>query len=71
VLLVELFAPLALISGMMRAIILPILIVMQLIIFEVMDLDFRPTFALIPFFVPWSDLRRFFSRKARLIALRS
>jgi hypothetical protein len=34
------------------------LVAMQLVIYCTMDLDFRPTFGLIPFFVPWTNLRR-------------
>jgi hypothetical protein len=64
-LLVELAAPLALFPGLIRVFVLPALMLMQLVILEVMGLDFRPTFALIPFFVPWSDLRRFLSKSAR------
>ena len=70
-LLLELAAPLALFPGLIRVIILPALIIMQLLIFEVMGLDFRPTFGLIPFFVPWSDFRRFLSRKARSLVAQS
>lgn len=65
-LLLELAAPLALFPGLIRAIVLPALIIMQLLIFEAMGLDFRPTFGLIPFFIPWSGLRRFLSGRARL-----
>ena len=64
-LLLELAAPLALFPGLIRLIILPALIIMHLIIFEVMRLDFRPTFGLIPFFVPWSALRQALARKVR------
>ncbi len=65
-LLLELAAPLALFPGLIRAIILPALVIMQLVIFEVMGLDFRPTFGLIPFFIPWNALRGALSVKARL-----
>ena len=64
-LLLELAAPLALFPGWPRVIVLPALIIMQLMIFEVMGLDFRPTFGLIPFFIPWSALRQVLARKAR------
>ena len=66
-LLLELAAPLALIPGLTRVIVLPALIIMQLIIFEVMGLDFRPTFGLIPFFIPWSALRKVLARQGRLL----
>jgi hypothetical protein len=64
--LLELAAPLALLRGLPRLIILPLLISMQLMIYYIMALDFRPTFALIPFFVPWSRLRQFvFDKETR------
>ena len=66
-LLLELAAPLALFGGLVRVIILLSLVTMQLVINEAMGLDFRPTFALIPFFVPWTNLRRALSEKARRV----
>lgn len=66
-LLLELAAPLALFEGLVRVIILLSLVIMQLVINEAMGLDFRPTFALIPFFVPWTNLRRALSEKARRV----
>jgi len=38
--------------------------------FYTMDLDFRPSFSLIPFFVPWTGLWRVLSEKVRLVCLR-
>jgi succinate dehydrogenase hydrophobic anchor subunit len=64
-LLLELAAPLALFRGFLRAVILASLVSMQLVIYYTMDLDFRPTFGLIPFFVPWTNLRRALSEKVR------
>jgi hypothetical protein len=71
VLLLELAAPLALLRGIPRVIILPLLVMMQLGIHTTMGLDFRPTFALIPFFVPWSRLRRVLSEKVRSVYSRA
>jgi hypothetical protein len=67
-LLLELAAPLALLRGIPRVIILPLLVMMQLGIHTTMGLDFRPTFALIPFFVPWTRLRRVLSEKVRSVS---
>ena len=67
-LLLELAAPLALFfRGVVRVIILSSLVIMQLVIFSAMGLDFRPTFSLIPFFVPWTSLRRVLSERARSV----
>jgi hypothetical protein len=64
-LLLELAAPLALFRGFLRVVILVSLALMQLVIYYMMDLDFRPTFGLIPFFVPWTNLRRALCEKMR------
>jgi hypothetical protein len=66
-LLLELAAPLALFGGVVRVVILSSLITMQLLIFHTMGLDFRPTFGLIPFFVPWTSLRRALFAKAKRV----
>ena len=69
-LLLELAAPLALFGGVLRVVVLLSLIVMQLVIFHTMGLDFRPTFGLIPFFVPWTRVRRTLFAKVKKVVSR-
>lgn len=55
-LLLELCAPLALMKGHIRLLIVASLAFMHIMIYFTMGLDFIPDLALIPFFVPWTEL---------------
>jgi hypothetical protein len=58
----EVGAPLALVHARLRALIVPALIAMQLGIYLVLGVSFRPFLLLLPFWVPWDRLARYARR---------